>query len=305
MAEMRLIVSGAAGRMGRMIIRTLHESDGFKLMGALEREDSPWLGQDPGPLAGCPASGLKIVADPLPLMLGADAIIDFSSPAASVALAGLAAQARIVDVIGTTGLSDDDLDRIDAAARHAPIVRSGNMSVGVNLLAALTRRAASALGPDFDIEIVEMHHRMKVDAPSGTALLLGEAAAEGRGVSLKDHSARGRDGLTGARRGGDIGFASLRGGTVVGDHSVIFAGEGERFVLSHHAEDRALFARGALKAALWARDRKPGLYSMADVLGLRRRLTTARRRVARQWGAVVSVQWKSIFAVFSLLPACT
>ena len=202
MAEMRLIVSGAAGRMGRMIIRTLHESDGFKLMGALEREDLPWLGQDPGPLAGCPASGLKIVADPLPLMLGADAIIDFSSPAASVALAGLAAQARIVDVIGTTGLSDDDLDRIDAAARHAPIVRSGNMSVGVNLLAALTRRAASALGPDFDIEIVEMHHRMKVDAPSGTALLLGEAAAEGRGVSLKDHSARGRDGLTGARRGG-------------------------------------------------------------------------------------------------------
>ncbi len=268
MAEMRLIVSGAAGRMGRMIVRTLHESDGFKLAGALEREDSPWLGQDPGPLAGCPASGLKIVADPLPLMLGADAIIDFSSPAASVALAGLAAQARIVDVIGTTGLRDEDLDRIDAAARHAPIVRSGNMSVGVNLLAALTRRAASALGPDFDIEIVEMHHRMKVDAPSGTALLLGEAAAEGRGVSLKDHSARGRDGLTGARRGGDIGFASLRGGTVVGDHSVIFAGEGERFVLSHHAEDRALFARGALKAALWARDRKPGLYSMADVLGL-------------------------------------
>ena len=208
------------------------------------------------------------MADPLPLMLGADAIIDFSSPAASVALAGLAAQARIVDVIGTTGLGDDDLDRIDAAASHAPIVRSGNMSVGVNLLAALTRRAASALGPDFDIEIVEMHHRMKIDAPSGTALLLGEAAAEGRGVSLKDHSARGRDGLTGARRAGDIGFASLRGGTVVGDHKVIFAGEGERFVLSHHAEDRALFARGALKAALWAKDRKPGLYSMTDVLGL-------------------------------------
>ena len=269
MADMRLIVSGAAGRMGRMIIRTLHEADGFKLAGALEREDLPWLGQDPGPLAGCQASGLKIVADPLPLMLGADAIIDFSSPAASVALADLAAQARIVDVIGTTGLSDDDLDRIDAAARHAPIVRSGNMSVGVNLLAALTRRAASALGPDFDIEILEMHHRMKVDAPSGTALLLGEAAAEGRGVSLKDHSARGRDGLTGARRAGDIGFAALRGGTVVGDHSVIFAGEGERFVLSHHAEDRALFARGALHAALWARDRKPGLYSMADVLGLK------------------------------------
>ena len=268
MAEMRLIVSGAAGRMGRTVVRTIHELDGFTLAGALEREDSPWLGQDPALLAGCPASVLKIVADPLPLMLGADAIIDFSSPAASVALAGLAAQARIVDVIGTTGLSDDDLDRIDAAARHAPIVRSGNMSVGVNLLAALTRQAASALGPDFDIEIVEMHHRMKVDAPSGTALLLGEAAAQGRGVSLKDHSARGRDGLTGARRTGDIGFASLRGGSVVGDHSVIFAGEGERVTLSHYAEDRALFARGAIKAALWGKDRKPGLYSMADVLGL-------------------------------------
>ena len=268
MADMRVIVSGAAGRMGRMIVRTIHESDGFKLAGALEREDSPWFGQDPALLAGCPASSLKIVADPLPLLLGADAIIDFSSPAASVALAGLAAQARIVDVIGTTGLSDDDLDRINAAARHAPIVRSGNMSVGVNLLAALTRRAASALGPDFDIEIVEMHHRMKVDAPSGTALLLGEAAARGRGVSLKDHSARARDGLTGARRVGDLGFASLRGGTVVGDHSVIFAGEGERVVLSHHAEDRALFARGALRAVMWAKDRKLGLYSMADVLGL-------------------------------------
>jgi 4-hydroxy-tetrahydrodipicolinate reductase len=268
MADLRLIVSGAAGRMGRMVIRTIHESDGFKLIGALEREDSPWLGQDPALLAGCPAKGLQIVADPLPLLLEADAIIDFSSPPASVALAGLAAQARIADVIGTTGLTYEDLDKIDAAARHAPIVRSGNMSVGVNLLAALTRQAASALGNDFDIEVVEMHHRMKVDAPSGTALLLGEAAAEGRGVSLKDHSARGRDGLTGARRIGDIGFAALRGGTVVGDHSVIFAGEGERVVLSHHAEDRALFARGALKAVWWAKDRKPGLYSMADVLGL-------------------------------------
>ena len=165
-------------------------------------------------------------------------------------------------------MSESDLAAIEAAARHAPIVRSGNMSVGVNLLAALVKRAARALGPEFDIEIVEMHHRMKVDAPSGTALLLGEAAAEGRGVALKDHSARGRDGLTGARKVGDIGFASLRGGTVVGDHSVIFAGEGERLELSHRAEDRALFARGALRAALWANGRKPGLYSMADVLGM-------------------------------------
>ena len=269
MAELRIIVAGAAGRMGRMVVRAIHETSELALAGALEREDSPWLGHDPGPLAGCPASGLAIVADPLPLMLNADAIVDFSSPAATIELAALAAQARIADVIGTTGLADDDLDKIDAAARHAPIVRSGNMSLGVNLLAALTRRAAAALGDDFDIEVVEMHHRMKVDAPSGTALMLGEAAAAGRGVSLKNHSARGRDGLTGARRTGDIGFASLRGGTVVGDHSVVFAGEGERIALTHHAEDRALFAYGALKAARWAQNRKPGLYSMADVLGLK------------------------------------
>src|SRR5271168_3287005 len=239
MAAMRLIVSGAAGRMGRMVVRTIHESDGLKLTGALERLDSPWLGADPAVLAGCPASGLAIVADPLPLLLEAEAIVDFSSPAASVELAGLAAQARIVDVIGTTGLSADDLDQIDAAARHAPIVRSGNMSLGVNLLAALTRRAASALGPDFDIEIVEMHHRMKVDAPSGTALLLGEAAARGRGNQLSALALAPRDGITGARPASAIGFASLRGGSVVGDHSVIFAGMGERIELSHRAEDRS------------------------------------------------------------------
>src|ERR1700749_2658230 len=190
MADLRLILSGATGRMGRMVVRAIHESDRFVLAGALEREDSPWLGQDPGLLAGCPAKGLQIVADPLPLLLEADAIIDFSSPAASVALAALAAQARIADVIGTTGLTDEDLDKIGGAARHAPIVRSGNMSVGVNLLAALARRAAAALGKDFDIEIVEMHHRMMVDAPSSTELLLGEAAAEGRRVSLREHSAR-------------------------------------------------------------------------------------------------------------------
>ena len=269
MAELRIIVAGAAGRMGRMIVRAIHEAEGLTLNGALERESSPWVGQDPGPLAGCPATGLTIGTDPLPLMLNADAIIDFSSPAATVELAELAAQARIADVIGTTGLAEEDLDRIEAAARHAPIVRSGNMSLGVNLLAALTRRAAAALGDEYDIEIFEMHHRMKVDAPSGTALMLGEAAAAGRGIALKTHSARGRDGVTGQRRKGDIGFASLRGGTVVGDHEVTFAGEGERLTLAHHAEDRMLFAYGALKAARWAHGRKPGLYAMADVLGLK------------------------------------
>ena len=268
MADMRLVVTGAAGRMGRMLVKTIQETPGAILAGALEREGSPMLGEDAGLVAQCGAAGVAISADPLNAILDADGIVDFSAPAASIEFSALAAQARIAHVVGTTGLSDEDLARIGAAARHAPIVRSGNMSLGVNLLALLTRRVAQALGEEFDIEIVEMHHRMKVDAPSGTALMLGEAAAEGRGVALGDHSARGRAGLTGARRPGDIGFASLRGGGVIGDHSVIFAGAGERIELSHRAEDRAVFARGAVRAALWAHGRKPGLYSMADVLGM-------------------------------------
>ncbi|GJE45579.1 4-hydroxy-tetrahydrodipicolinate reductase [Methylobacterium soli] len=171
-------------------------------------------------------------------------------------------------VVGTTGLSEADLGKLAAAAHHARIVRSGNMSLGVNVLADLVRKVAAALDPSFDIEIVEMHHRMKVDAPSGTALLLGEAAAEGRGVSLPEVRVSTRDGHTGARRPGDIGFATLRGGTVVGDHSVTFAGAGERITLSHHAEDRGIFARGAVRAAQWAFPQAPGFYDMTDVLGL-------------------------------------
>jgi 4-hydroxy-tetrahydrodipicolinate reductase len=269
MSDMRLIVNGAGGRMGRTVIRIIEETPGVKLVGALERSGAPNLGQDAGTVAGLASPlGVAITDDPLSLMLEAEGVIDFSTPGSSVEMAALAAQARIAHVIGATGLSEADLAKIAAAARHAPIVRSGNMSLGVNLLASLVRAAAKALGPEFDIEIVEMHHRAKVDAPSGTALLLGEAAAEGREIDLASHSARGRDGITGARKSGDIGFAALRGGSVIGEHSVMLAGEGERLVLSHHAEDRSLFARGALKAALWARDRKPGLYAMADVLGL-------------------------------------
>ncbi len=268
MSDMRLVVTGAAGRMGRTLVKAIHETPGLTLTGALERPGSPELEQDAGTLAGLPPLGVPITDDALPLLTHADGIVDFSSPAATVELAALAAQARIVHVIGTTGMSETDGGKLAAAARHAAIVRSGNMSLGVNLLAGLVRLAAKALGEEFDIEIVEMHHRMKVDAPSGTALMLGEAAAQGRGIELMAHSARGRDGVTGARRPGDIGFAALRGGGVIGDHSVIFAGDGERITLSHQAEDRGLFARGALKAALWARGKKPGLYSMADVLGL-------------------------------------
>jgi 4-hydroxy-tetrahydrodipicolinate reductase len=268
MNEMRLVVAGAAGRMGRVLVEIIRQTPGAHLAGAIEQPDSIAIGQDAGLLAGCGQMGVPISGDALATVAGADGILDFTSPQSTVGLAALAAQARIVHVIGTTGLDADHIARLQAAARHAVVVRSGNMSLGVNLLAALVERVARSLGPEYDIEIVEMHHRMKVDAPSGTALLLGEAAAEGRAIDLAKHSARGRDGVTGPRERGEIGFASLRGGTVVGDHSVIFAGEGERIVLSHHAEDRGLFARGALRAALWARDRKPGLYSMADVLGM-------------------------------------
>ncbi|MCZ8100965.1 MAG: 4-hydroxy-tetrahydrodipicolinate reductase [Burkholderiales bacterium] len=268
MTEMRLVVVGAAGRMGRMLIKTIHETQGATLSGAIEQPGSITLGQDAGLLAGIGETGVAVTDDPLPVFANAHGVLDFTAPAATVAFAGLAAQARIVHVVGTTGMEESHLGKLEAAARHATIVRSGNMSLGVNLLAAVTRKIARALGEDFDIEIVEMHHRMKVDAPSGTALLLGEAAAEGRGITLKDHSERGRDGITGARRPGAIGFASLRGGTVTGDHSVVFAGPSERLVLTHVAEDRALFAKGAVRAALWAQGRKPGLYSMFDVLGI-------------------------------------
>ncbi|WP_374545323.1 4-hydroxy-tetrahydrodipicolinate reductase [Rhodoblastus sp.] len=265
---MRLVVVGAAGRMGQMLVRTIAATEGAVLSAALERPGSAALGRDAGELAGLGPLGVTIADDPLTALLKADGVIDFTTPATTVEIAALAAQARIVHVVGTTGMTDDDLAKLDAAARHAVIVRSGNMSLGVNLLAGLVEKVAKTLGVDWDVEILEMHHRMKVDAPSGTALLLGEAAAKGREVALAEHSVRSRDGHTGARKAGDIGFATLRGGTVVGDHTVIFAGAGERIELTHRAEDRGIFARGAVRAALWGRGRKPGLYSMADVLGL-------------------------------------
>lgn len=268
MADMKLVVVGAAGRMGRTLLKAVLETPGVSLSAAIEREGSPLLGTDAGALAGLPSVGVPVSDDPLPAFAAADGVLDFTTPAATDVFAELAAQARIVHVIGTTGCSAEDEARIDAAARHAVIVKSGNMSVGVNLLAGLVRRAARTLGPEFDIEVVEMHHRMKVDAPSGTALLLGEAAADGRGIDLAAHAVRARDGHTGPRPDGAIGFATLRGGTVVGDHTVVFAGRGERIELTHRAEDRALFATGAVRAALWGRGRKPGRYTMADVLGL-------------------------------------
>ncbi|HEY4773965.1 MAG TPA: 4-hydroxy-tetrahydrodipicolinate reductase [Xanthobacteraceae bacterium] len=269
MSDMRLIVAGAGGRMGRTLVKAIAETPGLSVAGAVEAENSLLIGQDCGVLAGLAPNGRTIVSDIKPLLGEADGIVDFTTPAATVAHAALAAEARLVHVAGTTGLSADDEAKIAAAARRTAIVRSGNMSMGVNVLAALVRRVASTLDQDFDIEILEMHHNRKVDAPSGTALMLGRAAAAGRGVDLGTRAVRARDGVTGARRAGDIGFAALRGGTVVGEHAVIFAGPAERLELVHKAEDRMIFARGALHAALWARGREPGLYSMADVLGLK------------------------------------
>jgi 4-hydroxy-tetrahydrodipicolinate reductase len=268
MDKLKIAVTGAAGRMGRELIRAVHAQDGCVLAGAIEQEGSLALGQDAGLLAGLGKLGVIIADDPLDVFAKVDAVLDFTVPAASIEFAGLAANARIVHVLGTTGTSAADDAAIDAAARHATIIRSGNMSLGVNLLAALARKVAAALDADFDIEVLEMHHRHKIDAPSGTALMLGRAAAEGRDVKLDDVSVRVRDGHTGARRRGDIGFATLRGGSVVGEHTVVFAADGEVIELTHRATDRGIFARGAVKAALWGRGKPPGLYSMMDVLGL-------------------------------------
>ncbi|MBN7784760.1 4-hydroxy-tetrahydrodipicolinate reductase [Ponticoccus gilvus] len=263
-----VVVTGVSGRMGQMLVREIAAHDRLHLAGALERAGHDWIGRDLGKAMGGAALGVAVSDDPLEAFSRAQAVIDFTAPAATVAFAELAAQARAVHVIGTTGLAPEDLEKIKAAARHAVVVRAGNMSLGVNLLTKVTEQVAKALDLDWDIEIVEAHHNRKVDAPSGTALMLGEAAAAGRGVALDAVSDRGRDGITGAREPGAIGFHAIRGGDIVGEHEVIFATAGERIALKHIASDRSLFARGALKAALWGQDKAPGEYDMLDVLGL-------------------------------------
>jgi 4-hydroxy-tetrahydrodipicolinate reductase len=265
---MKIAVMGAAGRMGRELLKAVHSAPGCEISGAAEQAGSALVGTDIGLLFGNEPLGLAVSDNAEAVIAASDAIIDFTAPRATAAFAALAAKHGKVHVIGTTGFDAAGEAAIKDAAAKATIIKAGNMSLGVNLLALLTQKVAAALGEDYDIEIVEMHHRMKVDAPSGTALMLGEAAAKGRGVGLAEKSVRVRDGHTGARKAGDIGFATLRGGSVVGDHTVIFAGEGERIELTHLAADRGIFARGAVKAALWGKGRAPGLYSMADVLGI-------------------------------------
>ena len=263
-----LVVTGVSGRMGRMLVKTITESGRARLVAGVEREGHPWVGRDIGEAMGGAPLGALVTDDPVDAFARAQGVVDFTAPAATVAYAGLAAQARAVHVIGTTGLEPAHLEKIAAAARHAVIVRAGNMSLGVNLLVRMTQKIAAALDADWDVEVVEAHHRMKVDAPSGTALMLGRAAAEGRGVTLEQAMVSGRDGITGARERGSIGFSAIRGGDIVGEHDVIFAAEGERVILRHVATDRAIFARGALRAALWGQGQKPGQYDMMDVLGL-------------------------------------
>jgi 4-hydroxy-tetrahydrodipicolinate reductase len=259
---------GAAGRMGKALVRHLQDMPNCTISGGTEPEGSPFLGADIGEVAGVGRLNIPITRDPLELFVRSEGVLDFTTPESTAEHAMFAAQARIVHVIGTTGLSHEQEERVLAAARHAVVVKSGNMSLGINLLASLLRKAAAVLDADFDVEVLEMHHRMKVDAPSGTALLLGKAVADGRQIALEAHSVRSRDGHTGVRRRGDIGFATLRGGDVIGDHTVIFAGAGERVEFTHRASDRSLFAHGAIRAALWGQGKPPGLYSMEDVLGL-------------------------------------
>lgn len=263
-----IVITGASGRMGQMLIKTVLESDKAKLVGVVERAGHDWVGRDVGECMGGAAVGVAVTDDALEAFAKAQAVIDFTAPEATVEFAALAAQARAVHVIGTTGMGEEHLAKVNAAARHATVIRAGNMSLGVNLLVQLTKKVAAALDEDFDIEVIEAHHNKKVDAPSGTALMLGEAAAEGRGVNLEDVRDSGRDGITGARKKGDIGFTAIRGGDIVGEHDVLFAAAGERIVLRHLATDRAIFARGALKAALWGQGKAPGEYDMIDVLGL-------------------------------------
>jgi 4-hydroxy-tetrahydrodipicolinate reductase len=270
MKDLKLVVAGAGGRMGRALIQSIDAIPGVVLVGAFDRPGAASIGADAGQLAGLGANGVIVTDDPEAALAEADGVLDFTAPEATVALARRASTAGLVHIIGTTGCSEEDEAAIRDAAAGARIVKSGNMSLGVNLLAVLVEDAARALeAADWDIEVLEMHHRHKVDAPSGTALLLGQAAAHGRAIDLAEKSVRVRDGHTGARPEGTIGFATLRGGSVVGEHTVLIAGEGETIELTHKATDRAIFARGAVKAALWASRQQPGLYSMIDVLGLK------------------------------------
>ena len=271
MSDLRVTIAGAGGRMGAANIRAVAATAGLMLHSAFDRPGSPAVGRDAGELSGIDKLEVIVGDDPEAALVGADAIIDFTAPAVSVMLAERAAAGGLVHIIGTTGCSkEEDWAIAKAGSAGARIVKTGNFSLGVNMLAGLVRQVAAAL-PDYDVEVLEMHHNRKVDAPSGTALMLGKAAADGRGrgTDFDTNAILSREGHTGARVPGTIGFASLRGGNVIGEHSVFFVGETERIEIVHRATDRGMFAAGAMRAVLWAKDQPAGLYDMADVLGFK------------------------------------
>jgi len=264
----RLVVVGALGRMGGAAIRAVQITEGVELVGALVRKGSPYVGCDASSAAQCDtSSGLLLSDEPEPLFSQADAVIDFTSPTSSADFAQLSAKAAIVHVIGTTAITGVEAEIIAEASQHIPIVKSNNMSLGANLVAALVRQTAAILDDSFDVEILEMHHRNKKDAPSGTALALGQAVARGRGASSINRTVHGEE-TPGPRKRGDVGFATMRGGTVIGEHHVLFAGEAEVIEIAHKVSDRMVFALGAVIAAKWAFGKPAGLYSMGDVLGI-------------------------------------
>ncbi|MEM7444600.1 MAG: 4-hydroxy-tetrahydrodipicolinate reductase [Pseudomonadota bacterium] len=265
---MKFGVVGSSGRMGQLLIAQILKTPEAELVGASAQPGSSALGHDAGLLVGADPCGVRVSDDPLPMFADADAVLDFTVPEATVQYAAWAAQGKTVHIIGTTGLDKDQEEALGRAARHTPIVYAANMSIGINLLLAMVERAAATVAPDTDIEIQEIHHRHKVDAPSGTALALGKAAAAGREVSLDDVAVFDRHGHTGARPDGAIGFAALRGGEIVGEHTAMFIGADERLELTHKATNRAIYAEGAVRAALWAYGKPPRIYGMREVLGI-------------------------------------
>ena len=265
--SLRIALAGVSGRMGRTLIEAIHADPDCKLHSAIDRQESPLLGQDAGAAWGV-SSQVSVTAQLPDALSGAQALIDFTRPEATFVYLDACVEAEVPLVIGTTGFDDAGKARIAAAAHHLPIVFAPNMSVGVNLLMKLAELAAQVLDEGYDIEIIEAHHRHKVDAPSGTALGLGRAVAGALGRDLAQCAVYGREGVTGERDSGTIGFATVRGGDIVGDHTLLFAGVGERVELTHKASSRATFAQGALRAAKWLQGRAPGLYDMRDVLNL-------------------------------------
>ncbi|MFV0320833.1 MAG: 4-hydroxy-tetrahydrodipicolinate reductase [Alphaproteobacteria bacterium] len=264
---MKIGIVGVAGRMGSTLVHEVNQTTGAFLAAATEAPNMAHIGRDVGAVVGLDELKIIIQDTPNHMFEVCDVVIDFSTPALIKTHADLAIKYKTALVVGTTGLGEAEQKELDRACQKVPVIQAGNMSLGVNILQGLTHKLASVLGDDWDIEILEMHHRHKVDAPSGTALMLGEAAAAGRNINLKDHAVMSREGYTGPRKDGDIGFATLRGGSVIGDHSVIFAGDNEIIEINHRAASRTIFAKGAVRAALWCDKRAPGRYNMQDVLG--------------------------------------